>query len=72
VVFAIRLRDEAIVVGVNDGRVENTVDVEETSDLVEFVFDFRAAGNLNYCRKTRARAAGEMWEICDEEYFLKK
>ena len=58
VIFTISLRNKAIVVRVDDRRVEDTVDVEETSDLVEFVFDFRATRDFNDCRE-RERGRGK-------------
>jgi hypothetical protein len=57
-VLAVSLGDEAVVVGVDDGGVEDTVNVEETGDLVEFVFDFRTARNLDNCRERREGGRG--------------
>jgi hypothetical protein len=43
-------RDEAIVVGVDDGGVEDAVDVQQAAGLVQLVFDPRPTRNLNHCR----------------------
>ncbi len=56
-VFTVSLGNEAVVVGVDDGRVEDAVDVEETGFLIEFVLDFRATGDFNNCGGERKRKA---------------
>jgi hypothetical protein len=42
------LGDEAVVVRVDDGGIEDTVDMEETGDLVKFILDLGAPWDFNY------------------------
>jgi hypothetical protein len=48
VVFGVGLRDEAVVGGIEDGGVDDAVDLEEAGGFVEFVFDVGAEGNFDY------------------------
>jgi hypothetical protein len=47
VVFGVSLRDEAVVRGIENGRMDDAVDFEEAGGFVELVFDIRAERNFD-------------------------
>src|SRR5262249_55728098 len=48
IVLSIGLRDEAIICGIEDGRMNDTVDSQESSLLVELVLDVGTQRNFDY------------------------
>jgi len=55
VVFGVGLRDKAVVGGIENGGVDDTVDFQKAGGFVEFVFDVGAEGNFD----DRLEIAGE-------------
>lgn len=46
-IFTISLRDETIVMRINNRTAENAIDTEQTGGLVQLVLDFAALWNFN-------------------------